>query len=100
MISPVAPREAAVEAAAQSRLDSAVSAYLQHAGLTFLASSSQEAVCESASQWSNATLEIDVELDGVGCPSVAEPPSPLASTFVSLGLPGRAVVVEAWLARQ
>jgi len=100
VISPVAPREAAVEAAAQTRLDSAISAYVEHVGLPFLTTSSEGAVCDSASEASNATLVLDVVLQGVGCGSVAEPASALASTSLGLDLPGRTVVIEAWLARQ
>jgi hypothetical protein len=100
MINPVAPREAAVEAAAQSRLDSAISAYIQHVGLPFLTTSSEAAICGSAAEAGNATLTLDVVVQGTSCGSIAAPPSALASSSLDLDLPGRHVVVEAWLARQ
>ena len=100
MISPVAPREAAVEAAAQSGLDSASSTYIEHVGLPFLTTSSEAAICGSAAEASNATLTLDVVVQGNGCGSIAAPSSSLASSSLDLDLPGRYVVIEAWLARQ
>ncbi len=100
VISPVAPREAAVQAAAHMRLDSAISAYVARAGLPFFASSSHEAICGSALEASNATLVFDVLVQGVGCGVAHRPVAPLASSSLTLSLPGREVVIEAWLARR
>jgi hypothetical protein len=100
LMSPVAPQEAAVEAGAQSRLDSAVLAYLEHVGLPFLATSSVSAICGSAAEASNSTLEISVLVQGSACGSQTPPSSPLVSTSLTLDLPSRAVVIEAWLVRQ
>ena len=100
LMNPVAPREAAVEAAAQARLDSAILAYVQDRGLPFLATSPQAAICDSASRSSNATLTLDVLVDGVSCGSVRGPTTPLAGSSITLMLPGRTLLVEAWLARQ
>jgi hypothetical protein len=99
-INPLAPRESAVVAAAQSRLDSAVSAYIQHVGLPFLATSSPRAICLSAVEASNATLILDVIVEGAGCGPAPPGPSPLAVSSLTLNLPGRVVVVEAWFARR
>lgn len=99
-INPVAPREAAVEAAAQTRLDSAISSYLTDVGLPFLTNSSDAAVCNSASEASNSTLVYDVFVEGDGCSSVATPSAPLAHSSLILSLPGREVVIEVWLARR
>jgi hypothetical protein len=101
VISPTAPREAAVEAAAQARLDSAISAYLADVGLPFLTASSEAAVCNSGSAASNATLVYNVSVLGESCVgSFAPPPAPLASSKLTLDLPGRQVVIEVWLARR
>jgi hypothetical protein len=100
MINPIAPREAAVEASAQTRLDSAISAYVANVGLPFLTKSSEAALCSSASKASNATLIFDVFVLGDGCSSLAAPSAPLASSSLALNLPGREVVIEAWLARR
>jgi hypothetical protein len=101
VISPTAPREAAVEAAAQTRLDSAISAYLTNVGLPFLTASSSAAVCDSGSQATNATLVFNVFVVGESCgSSFAPPPAPLASSKLTLDLPGRQVVIEVWLARR
>ena len=100
VISPVVPREAAVEAAAQTRLDTAISSYIQRAGLPFLTIASSASICESAINASNSSLVLDVFIEGVGCGSVTVPPSPLSSTSLDLLLPGRSVVIEAWLARE
>jgi len=100
LMNPVAPREAAVEAGAQSALDSAISSYVEHVGLPFLATSSDAAICASAAEASNATLAFDVVVQGDGCGSVVAPSSPLASSSLTLDLPSRSVVVEAWLARR
>jgi len=100
LMSPVAPREAAVEAGAQSSLDSAISAYVDHVGLPFLATSSEAAICSSATEASNATLAFDVVVQGEGCGSAVAPPLPLASSSLTLDLPSRTVVIEAWLVRQ
>jgi len=100
LMNPVAPREAAVEAGSQSVLDSAISSYLQHVGLPFLATSSDAAICASAAGASNATLGFDVIVQGEGCGSVVAPSSPLASSSLTLDLPSRPVVIEAWLARR
>ena len=100
VMNPVAPRESAVGAASQSRLDSAIAAYIEHVGLPFLTTSSLQAICGSASQASNGTLVYDVRVQGVGCGSASSRPLPLASSSLTLNLPGRVVVVEAWLARR
>ena len=100
LMNPVAPREAAVEAGAQSALDAAISSYLGHVGLPFLATSSDEAICASAAEASNATLVFDVVVQGEGCGSVAAPSSALASSSLTLDLPSRSVVIEAWLVRR
>ncbi len=98
-MNPLAPREAAVEAASQSRLDHAISAYVAHVGLPFLSAASMEAICKSAAEASNATLLIDVLVQGAGCGPLA-PSSPLPLSSLTLDLPGRTVEIEAWLARQ
>jgi hypothetical protein len=100
LMNPVAPREAAVEAASQSRLDSAISAYVEHVGLPFLTTSSQAAICGSAAEASNATFVFDVVVQGAPCGPAVAPPSPLASSSLSLDLPSRTVVIEAWLVRR
>lgn len=99
LMNPVAPREVSVEAHAQSTLDSAVASYLEHVGLPFLATSSDGAVCASAAAASNATLGLDVVLQGQPCSGVVVPSSPIAYSSLTLDLPSRYVVIEAWLAR-
>ena len=99
LMNPVASREAAVEAASQSTLDSAITAYLEHVGLPFLSTSTEAAICASAAQDSNSTLTLDVTIEGVGCDPAPTVP-PLATSSLSLDLPGRVVVIESWLARQ
>ena len=100
VISPIAPREAAVEAASQTRLDTAITAYLDHVGLPFLSAATEGSICDSASEASNATLVIDVAFQGTGCGPVPAPSSALAFASLPLDLPGRTMVIEAWLARQ
>jgi hypothetical protein len=100
LMNPVAPREAAVEARAQSSLDSALSSYVERVGLPFLTTASDAAVCASAAQASNATVAFDVSLGGQGCGSVVAPSNPLASSSLTLDLPSRSVVIEAWLVRR
>lgn len=100
LMNPVAPREAAVGAAAQSRLDSAISGYVDRVGLPFLTTSSEAALCLSASEAGNSTLAFDVLVQGEGCGSVLAPNAPLASSSLTLDLPGRTVVIEAWLVRR
>jgi hypothetical protein len=99
LMNPVAPREAAVGARAQSALDSAISSYLERVGLPFLTTSSETAICSSAAEASNSTVTIDVFVQGQGCGS-AEPSFPLASSSLTIQLPSRTVVIEAWLVRQ
>jgi len=100
LMNPVAPREAAVVAADQSTLDSAMTAYVEHVGLPFLTTSSGEAICTSAAEASNSTLAFEAFVQGSGCDSAAAPSVPLASSSLTLDLPGRTVVIEAWLVRQ
>ena len=100
LMNPVAPREAAVEAAAQTTLDSALTGYLEHVGLPFLTVSSEAAICSTAAEASNTTLAFDVVVQGAACGSSMVPSSPLASSSLTLDLPGRTVVIEAWLVRQ
>ncbi len=99
LMNPVAPREAAVEAGAQSTLDSAISSYVEHVGLPFLANASDAAICASAAEASNATVVFDVVVQAEGCGS-AIVPSPLASASLTLDLPSRSVEIETWLVRQ
>jgi hypothetical protein len=100
VINPVAPREAAVEAASQGRLDSAISAFVGDVGLPFLTTASLAAACESAAAAGNATLILDVVVQGDGCASLSVPSAPLATSSLTLSLPGRTVMIEAWLARR
>jgi len=100
LMNPVAPREAAVGAGALSALDSAISSYIEHVGLPFLATSSEAAICSSAAEASNSTLAFDVVVQGEGCGSSVAPSSPLASSSLTIDLPSRTVVIEAWLVRQ
>jgi hypothetical protein len=100
LMNPVAPREAAVEARDQSSLQSVISSYIERVGLPFLATAPDAAVCASAAQASNATFALDVSLQGEGCGSMAAPSNPLASSSLTLDLPSRSVVIEAWLVRQ
>lgn len=99
-MNPVVQREAAVDAASQASLDSAISAYIGRAGLPFLATAPEAAICSSAAQASNSTLEVRVLVDGAGCALLPAPESPVASSSLSLELPGRTVEIEAWLVRQ
>jgi hypothetical protein len=98
MMNPVAPREVAVDAASQSSLDSATLAYVEAVGLPFLATSSPSAVCGSAAAASNATVAFAV-VQGADCDTVP-PTSSLATSSLTLDLPGRTLVIEAWLVRQ
>lgn len=100
LMNPVAPQEAAVEAGAHSTLDSAMLAYIERVGLPFLDTSSDSAICASAAEASNSTVEIGVLVQGSACGSQAAPSAPLASSSLALDLPSRAVVLEAWLVRQ
>lgn len=100
LMNPVAPQEAAVEAGAQSSLDSAMLAYTELVGLPFLSGAPASAVCASAAEASNSTIEIGVIIQGSPCASQAAPSSPLASSSLTLDLPSRTVVLEAWLVRR
>jgi len=100
VMNPVAPRESAAVAATQSRPDSAIAAYVEHVGLPFLTKSSAPAICASVADSSNATLVLDVLVQGADCGQLASRPTPLASSSLTLSLPGRVVVVEAWLVRR
>ncbi len=99
LMNPITQREAAVVAESHSRLDSAISAYIQHVGLPFLATSSVEAVCDSAARASNLTLVISVSVDDAPCGSRVAG-STLASSSLTLALAGRTLVIDAWLARR
>ena len=100
VVNPIAPREASAEAAAQTRLDAAISGYVGSVGMQFLTTAPSAALCESAFQASNATLAFEVFVPDSGCASPEPPRGALASSSLTLDLPGREVVVEAWLARQ
>jgi hypothetical protein len=100
LMNPVAPREAAVGAGAQSALDSAISSYIERVGLPFLATSSQAAICSSVAEASNSTLAFDAVVEGAGCGSALAPSSLIASSSLTIDLPSRIVVIEAWLVRQ
>jgi len=100
VMNPVAPRESATYASAQSSLDSAIRAYIEHVGLPFLTTSSSQAICASAAQAGNGTLVIDVVVQGAACAPSSSRPLPFAHSSLTLDLPDRVVVVEAWLARQ
>jgi hypothetical protein len=100
LVNPVAPREAAVGARAQSALDSAISSYIERVSLPFLATSSEAAICSSAAEASNSTLAFDVLVQGVGCGSAFAPSATLASSSLTIDLPFRTVVIEAWLVRR
>jgi hypothetical protein len=99
MMNPVAPREAAVQAGAQVALDSAISGYVERVGLPFLSTSPESAICSSAAEASNATLVLEALVQGQGCGSAA-PSSPLAYSSLTLDLPSRTLVIEAWLVRR
>ena len=98
LMNPVAPRETAAEAGTQAALDSAISSYVEHVGLPFLVVASEATICSSAAEASNSTLAFDVSVQGQGC-SIA-PSFPLASSSLTLDLPSRTVVIQAWLVRQ
>jgi len=100
LMNPVAPREAAVMAGAQSRLDASISSYVERVGLPLLDTSSDPSICSSAAEASNATLTFDVVVQGEGCGGVTAPAFPLASSSLTLYLPSRTVVIQAWLARR
>jgi hypothetical protein len=100
LMNPIAPREAAVEAGAQSALDSAISTYIERVGLPFLATSPEAAICSSAAAASNSTLAFDVVVQGEGCGPAVAPSASLASSSLTIDLPSRTVVIEAWLVRQ
>ena len=100
LMNPVAPREVAVEARSQSSLDFAISSYVERVGLPFLATAPDAAVCASVAQASNATFAFDASLQGEGCGSIVPPSNPIASSSLTLDLPSRSVVIEAWLVRQ
>lgn len=96
---PVASREVAVEAADQSTLDSAISAYVAQAGLPFLANAPLSELCASAAAAGNSTIGFDVGANGSGCSGIPVPAAPLAASTLSIQLPDRTVEVSAWLAR-
>lgn len=98
MMNPVADREAAVEAANSARLDSAILGYLQRVGLPFLTTAFDSAICASAQAAGNLTFSFDVSVQGEPCANIVPPAHPLGASTLSLQLPGREVMIEAWLA--
>jgi len=100
MMNPVADKEAAVEAGASSKLDFAMLSYIEQAGLPFFTTASNAAICASAQAADNSTFSFEASVGGVGCANAGPPPDPLGSSTLSLLLPGRTVVVEAWLEAQ
>jgi len=100
LMNPVAPRESATYAASQSKLDSVIRAYVEHVGLPFLTTSSSRAICASAAQAGNGTVVIDVVVQGAACALLPSRPLSFAHSSLTLNLPDRVVVVEAWLARR
>jgi len=99
LVNPVAAREAAVEAADQTSLDTAIAGYVNHVGLPFLAAAPLPALCASAEAAGNSTLALGIVANGAGCAGTSPPDAPLASSTLSLQLPGRTVEISAWLAR-
>jgi len=99
LVNPIAAREAAVGAASSSTLDSATLAYIERVGFPFFETSPDAALCASAIDASNSTVVFDLLLQGVPC-DVAAPPHYSHYSSLTLTLPGRTVVVEAWLERQ
>lgn len=99
LVSPVAARQVAVEAADQSTLDSAIAAYIEHAGLPSIADAPISELCASAEAAGNSTVGFDITVEGSSCGDISEPPHPLAVSVLSLQLPGRSVEVSAWLTR-
>lgn len=99
VMSPVAPHAAAVDASAKAALDTAISSYVEEVGLPFLAASPPSAICASAAEASNSTLQLGVSVDGVTCGS-SPPQGALAVSSLRMKLPGRTVVIEAWLERR
>ena len=97
-MNPIGSEEAGSQLSSQSRLDSAIGGYVRSVGMVALAYSPQEDLCHAAAEMSNSTLVLDPIVDGNGC--LSAPQSPVATSSLSLSLPGRTVVVEAWLARE
>ena len=102
LISPIAPRQTAVDAAEQARLDNALSGYISTVGLPFFTTSSPQTLCQSAVQASNSTFFFDVLIQGEGCSSDGSmaPPLSLGSSSIQLTLPNRQLVVEVSLLKQ
>ena len=74
LMNPVAPREAAVEAAAQSTLDSAISAYVHRVGLPFLTTSSEAAICRRS--WDSARVRRNESPSRSGPPATDQKAAP------------------------
>jgi hypothetical protein len=101
-ISPVVPRETAVQEAAQTRLDVALSSYVERVGVPFLNSSQPSSICESAEQQSNSSFVVSVLINGddsCGGAVVAVPVASLATVSLALSFPGRTVLIRTWLLR-
>ena len=99
-VSPVAPHEAAGDAAAQHRLDAAISMFVGRVGLPFLTTAPFSAICSATAQATNSSLAISASVDGVACDNHAGPTAELAHSSFSLDLPGRSVVISGWLAER
>lgn len=97
-MNPITSEEAGSQLAAQSRLDSAIGAYVNAVGLVSLDSSPAQYLCTAAAGMSNATLVLDPVVDGNGC--LSPPAFPIATSSLTMVLPGRTVLVEAWLERE
>jgi hypothetical protein len=101
LISPVVPREVAVENAAQVRLHSALSAYVGRVGLPFLNGSQLPEICRSTMQQSNSTFVFSVIVNGEeSCGAetgVGASQDFLTSASMTLAFPERAVVIWARL---
>lgn len=100
MMSPVVSHQEAAQAASQEELDRAISAYVQHVGLPFLVTSLPAAICDSSAAASNSTIVIEAFAEEAACPRSSHPASPAAFSSLTLYLPTRTVVVEAWLVRR
>ncbi len=96
-MNPIAAREATVYAGADARLDGALRGYVEGVGLPFLVNAPNADICASAQQAGNATVVVQAFIQGEECPGSAIPAAAVASSSLTLQLPGRTVVVEAWL---
>jgi hypothetical protein len=94
---PTLTRSRSAKVIADARAGMVVAGYVEKVGLPFLGSSDFGAICASFESFSNSSVTLTGDVDGVRCSAPLRPSTYLGNATMSLDVAGKRLKIQGWI---